>query len=203
MKFQKLNKIGKLHQCKARSISELSANRNYRLIASKRIDTRFGPRIIVTIDDTELEQVFLPARFGKLSEEDYNVFQQEISTGMVYMKYLGGPQQLLEFFELDKQVQRDVIPASQPLINSRQPPSAKPVVNSVKSVLPPVQSIVPSVQPVINDSQIDNIFEINSQELFPLDYSEIQQYVEIPLTQADSSRDEVDNIKKLNKKKRK
>jgi hypothetical protein len=48
------------------SVSELDVNRKYRILKAKRLTTRFGPTVILTVkgEDTAPSQIFLPRRYS-------------------------------------------------------------------------------------------------------------------------------------------
>ncbi len=57
MDFSKLNKIGKIVFPPKKSLSSLTVNHAHKVTAQREAQTKFGPSLIVTIDDEY--QVFL------------------------------------------------------------------------------------------------------------------------------------------------
>jgi len=55
------------------SVSELDENRKYRILQARRLTTRFGPTVILTVkgEDAAPTQVFLPRRYSDVfSDKD-------------------------------------------------------------------------------------------------------------------------------------
>ncbi|KAJ8677364.1 hypothetical protein QAD02_013151 [Eretmocerus hayati] len=70
--------------------NELVPGRRYRISDMRKMNTRYGPRVIADIDKTT--QVFLPKRIGELICNDDSLFTnmtQSISRNELYLKDLG------------------------------------------------------------------------------------------------------------------
>ncbi|KAJ8685634.1 hypothetical protein QAD02_021427 [Eretmocerus hayati] len=71
-------------------LNELVPGRRYRISDMRKMNTRYGSRVIADIDETT--QVFLPKRVGELICNDDSLFTnmtQSISRNELYLKYLG------------------------------------------------------------------------------------------------------------------
>ncbi|KAJ8677898.1 hypothetical protein QAD02_013685 [Eretmocerus hayati] len=71
-------------------LNELVPGKSYRISDMRKMNTRYGSRVITDIDETT--QVFLPKRIGELICNDDSLFTnmtQSISRNELYLKYLG------------------------------------------------------------------------------------------------------------------
>ena len=69
------------------SVSELDVNRKYRILQARRLTTRFGPTVILTVkyEDAAQVQVFLPRRYSNVfSDTDI----EQINSNDVFLHLL-------------------------------------------------------------------------------------------------------------------
>lgn len=67
MDLNKLNKLGVGKTLK--KIGDLECNKEYKITSARVVKTKYGRRVIVKINDFD---VFLPARYQEISDEDVN-----------------------------------------------------------------------------------------------------------------------------------
>jgi len=74
--------------CKSVSISTLELNRKYPIISAKRITTKIGPTILLTIIDSQEDpaQIFLPRRCSAVMADGdiENINTNSVSLSLVY-----------------------------------------------------------------------------------------------------------------------
>jgi len=66
------------------SLSELDVNRKYRILRAKRLTTRFGPTVVLTVkgEDAAPAQMFLPRRYSDvISDTDI----EQINSNAVFL----------------------------------------------------------------------------------------------------------------------
>ena len=69
------------------SVSELDVNRKYRILQTRRLTTRYGPTVILTVkgENAALVQVFLPRRYSDVfSDTDI----EQINSNAVFLHLL-------------------------------------------------------------------------------------------------------------------
>lgn len=99
MDLDKVNAVGRFEgYLPTKSMSELSKNGLYYVTKMKKVQTKYGPRIIVEIDADFI--TYLPSRFAKHFEDDPNsleMMQEAATAKQLQMKYLGGAYNIVEF----------------------------------------------------------------------------------------------------------
>lgn len=100
MDFTKINEVGRLESSflPTKKLTELEKDENFRVTAVRQVTTKFGPRIIVDVDN--IFSVFLPARMAKLLTDDGDAFSKltcASEQNRLFMRYLGGTYNNVEF----------------------------------------------------------------------------------------------------------
>jgi formylmethanofuran dehydrogenase subunit D len=69
------------------SVTELDPNRKYRILRAKRLTTRFGPTVVLTIRDSmeAPAQVFMPRRYSDVVTDD-NI--EPINSNAVFLHFV-------------------------------------------------------------------------------------------------------------------
>lgn len=99
MDLEKVNAVGRFEgYLPTKSLSELAKNGIYDVTKIKKVQTKYGPRIIVEMNADFIS--YLPSRFAKHFEEDPNsleMMQEAAAAKQLQMKYLGGTYNIVEF----------------------------------------------------------------------------------------------------------
>jgi hypothetical protein len=73
---------------KSISVTELDFNLKYRILMAKRLTTRFGPTVVLTISDSRAAQVFLPRRYSDVVT-DTDIEQINSNAVFLHLVYRG------------------------------------------------------------------------------------------------------------------
>lgn len=100
MDFTKLNEVSRMeNNLPLKKINELEVRKTYVIKNLRMVQTKYGARVIVDIDDSFA--VFLPARICKLLVEDKKLFDEMLNqshqTPGLSFQYLGGQYHCLDF----------------------------------------------------------------------------------------------------------
>lgn len=98
MDFAKINQIASGCQflpCK--KLKELEEGKNYHLTSIRKVETKYGLKIKVDIDNEFT--VFLPARMTKIAQDatTFANFVTAVEENQVTLHYIGGPYNKIEF----------------------------------------------------------------------------------------------------------
>lgn len=101
MDFRKINEVGRLESSflPTKKLSDLKKDENFRVTAVRQVTTKFGPRIVIDVDNDF--SAFLPTRISKLLTTDGDDALSELvrasEENKLFMRYLGGRYNNIEF----------------------------------------------------------------------------------------------------------
>ncbi|XP_043463982.1 uncharacterized protein LOC122499599 [Leptopilina heterotoma] len=100
MDLEKVNAVGRLDGfLPTKPLSELDSNGRYVVTKMKKVQTKYGPRIIVELDANFV--TYLPSRLAKHFDEEgsnsLKLMQEAVSTKNLQLQYLGGPYNNVQF----------------------------------------------------------------------------------------------------------
>lgn len=99
MDLTAINRAGRMEFLPTKTLADVEKNVDLRITSLKRVSTKFGPSIVVEVDNTF--STFLPRRIVKvLSEEGSDSFDKMVhasNEGTLYMKLHGGRFNTIEF----------------------------------------------------------------------------------------------------------
>lgn len=99
MDFSRINKVGKAAEfLPTKKMHELELEKDYKISNLRRVQTKWGSRIIIDIEDKFT--CFLPTRFVKLFEEDTTLFAEIQAAALnnnLLMQYFGSKFNNVEF----------------------------------------------------------------------------------------------------------
>ncbi|XP_024936345.1 uncharacterized protein LOC112493736 [Cephus cinctus] len=99
MDFSKINKVAHLEGfLPTKKLSELEVEKEYKITSIRTIQTKFGARHIVDVENSF--SVFLPARISRVLTDGEDFFQRMVldtAENQLCMRYLGGKFNLMEF----------------------------------------------------------------------------------------------------------
>ncbi|XP_043470192.1 uncharacterized protein LOC122503636 [Leptopilina heterotoma] len=99
MDLEKINSVGRFEgYLPTKVLAELMKDGLYYVTKMKKVQTKYGPRIIVEIDADFV--TYLPTRFIKLFEDEpttLDMMKEAAVSKKLQMKYLGGPYNVVEF----------------------------------------------------------------------------------------------------------
>ncbi|XP_051168847.1 uncharacterized protein LOC127286458 [Leptopilina boulardi] len=99
MDLQKLNAVGRMESfLPTKPLAELTPNGLYAVTKIKRVQTKFGVRIVAELDAAFT--TFLPARFARLFEAEptsYTMMEEAAQSQTLQLKYLGGKFNEIQF----------------------------------------------------------------------------------------------------------
>jgi hypothetical protein len=99
MDLSKLNEVGRLETfLPTKKLSELEVSKNYQITSIRKVQTKYGPRI--TVDLENINTVFLPARMAKMLNDDDDLFEKMVlasDENQLHLRYLGGQYNQMEF----------------------------------------------------------------------------------------------------------
>lgn len=102
MSFEEFNKVCvAANLLPTKKIKELNLEVIYKVTELRKVQTKYGAKVIITIDDTFV--VFLPARASKMLEEHEELFIELVescSQNKLSVQYLGGQYNSIEWKKL-------------------------------------------------------------------------------------------------------
>lgn len=86
---ERLNRLNQLNKSGGRmlmKITDLTKNKPYLIEKLRKVQTKFGPTLIADLDSI---QIFLPARFVKMTSEDIDFINENTNISLIYMGTTG------------------------------------------------------------------------------------------------------------------
>ena len=92
MDFSTINKVARKDDfLPTKKILEVEHNKNYQITAFKTANTKFGLKLMVTLDGAFM--IFLPARISKVLVENTDqlqLYKKAAAENQLYLRFLGG-----------------------------------------------------------------------------------------------------------------